>query len=246
LSLPVAAQEKLVFSAVDSDPSFSPTLVTSSPFYIKIAYRSERPVRFRVDAYRGDTKVEDAAMYNPAPVYAAGSGEALVWITYRNPTRLDALVVTALDDKWKRLSSLRVPVEATWSWEAPHGVPRSAWAARLSAAQQQAVSKPERGGAPSPLFDLVGLAIMLSVPAYLILQAALPLRLKGGWRKAALVPLIGAIPALFHALTGLATGSNVWPLMLILFSFVASLYLVGLIVLNAVTNARRAAQLQAG
>jgi hypothetical protein len=34
--------------------------------------------------------------------------------------------------------------------------------------------------------------------------------------------------------------------MLILFSFVASLYLVGLIVLNAVTNARRAAQLQAG
>jgi hypothetical protein len=236
LSFTGSAQERLVFSAVDSDPSFSATLGSGSPLYIKIAYRSERPVRFRAEGYRGDQKVEDGAMYNPAPAYAAGSAEALVWIAYRKPTAIDTVLVTAVDDNWKRLSSIRVPVKTTWSAEAVRAAPRTAWATRMSAAQQEAAMKPEKGSASSPLFDFLGLAIMLCVPGYFVLQAALPLRLRGGWRKAALVPLVGAIPALLHAMTALAAGSNIWPIVFIFFSFLACLYLLGLLALNVALN----------
>jgi hypothetical protein len=232
--LAVSAQERLVFSAVDSDPSFSATLGAGSPLYIKIAYRSERPVRFRAEGYRGDQKVEDGAMYNPAPIYAAGSGEALVWIAYRKPTALDAILVTAVDDNWKRLSTVSVPVKTTWSAEPARGAPRTSWATRMSAAQQEAAVTPSKNDVSSPQFDFLGLAILLCVPGYFVLQAALPLRLRGGWRKAALVPLVGAIPALLHAMTALAAGSNIWPVVFILFSLLACLYLSGLLALKFV------------
>jgi hypothetical protein len=232
--LAVSAQEKLVFSAVDSDPSFSATLGSGSPLYIKIAYRSERPVRFRAEGYHGDQKVEDGAMYNPAPIYAAGSGEALVWIAYRKPTALDAILVTAVDDNWKRLSTISVPVKMTWSAEAARGALRTSWATRMSAAQQEAAMTPSKNEVSSPVFDFLGLAIMLCVPGYFVLQAALPLRFRGAWRKASLVPLVGAIPALLHAMTALAAGSNIWPIVFILFSLLACLYLIGLLALKFV------------
>jgi hypothetical protein len=234
--LAVSAQERLVFSAVDSDPSFSAALGSGSPLYIKIAYRSERPVRFRAEGYRGGQKVEDGAMYNPAPIYAAGSGEALVWIAYRKPTALDAVLVTAVDDNWKRLSTISVPVKTTWSAEATRGAPRTSWATRMSAAQQQAAMTVPKNELSSPLFDFLGLAIMLCLPGYFVLQAALPLRLRGGWRKASLVPLVGAIPALLHAMTALAAGSNIWPIVLILFSLLACVYLIGLLALKFVLS----------
>ena len=94
--------------------------------------------------------------------------------------------------------------------------------------------KPPKDERSSPLFDFLGLAVMLCVPGYFVLQAALPLRLRGAWRKASLVPLVGAIPALLHAMTALAAGSNIWPIIFVFFSLLACLYLIGLLALKFV------------
>ena len=71
----------------------------------------------------------------------------------------------------------------------------------------------------------VGFAFMCGVPGYLVLQPWAALKFAGGWRKAALVPLIGAVPTILWSLFALSKGSNLWPLMFIFFAPLGSLYL---------------------
>jgi hypothetical protein len=47
---------------------------------------------------------------------------------------------------------------------------------------------------------LIGSVVMLTVPAYLVLQAWAALKLTGGWRVGALAPLLLAIPAIMWSL----------------------------------------------
>jgi hypothetical protein len=69
-------------------------------------------------------------------------------------------------------------------------------------------------------------AFSLGVPLYLVLQVWLPLRWAGGWRIAALAPLVAIAPAVAWSLLALAHGSNLWPLTVILLAPVAFAYLV--------------------
>jgi len=79
------------------------------------------------------------------------------------------------------------------------------------------------------LADLfLGFAFMGGVPAYLVLQPLTLLRFKGGWRTAAMVPLIGAAPTIVWSLFALSQGSNLWPLTFIFFAPIGTLYLVAL------------------
>jgi hypothetical protein len=75
---------------------------------------------------------------------------------------------------------------------------------------------------------LLGLALMLSVPAYFLAQPLALLRWRGGWRKAALAPLVLTIPALAFSLYALSRDSNLWPLTLIFAAALGSFYLAGL------------------
>jgi hypothetical protein len=77
---------------------------------------------------------------------------------------------------------------------------------------------------------------MLSVPGYFALQAWLAHAWRGGWRIAALVPLIAMGPALLHALLALSMGSNLWPIVLILTAPLALAYLVMLWVSRTVAE----------
>jgi hypothetical protein len=77
----------------------------------------------------------------------------------------------------------------------------------------------------SPIKLLTGFAFMVGVPGYFLLQPWLVLRFTGGWRTAALVPLIGAVPTIIWSLYALSQESNLWPLTFILFAPLGSLYL---------------------
>src|SRR5215469_10792920 len=70
-----------------------------------------------------------------------------------------------------------------------------------------------RGGGDdwSGIGFLIGGAVMLSVPGYFVLQAWAAFAWTGGWRKAALVPLIAMVPAMMFSLYALSDGSNLWP-----------------------------------
>jgi hypothetical protein len=75
---------------------------------------------------------------------------------------------------------------------------------------------------------LLGMIVTMAIPAYFVLQPMVLLRWRGGWRRAALVPLLLAIPALAFSLFALTQGSNLWPIMLILSAAAGTLYLVAL------------------
>jgi hypothetical protein len=75
---------------------------------------------------------------------------------------------------------------------------------------------------------LLGFVVMLSVPAYFVAQPAALLRWRGGWRKAALAPLVLTVPALAFSLYALSRDSNLWPLTLIFAAALGSFYLTGL------------------
>lgn len=73
---------------------------------------------------------------------------------------------------------------------------------------------------------LVGELVALAGPAYFFLQILMAARYRGGWRIAALLPLILMLPLAIHAAFGYAAGSAAWPVLLILASPLAFVYLV--------------------
>ena len=75
-------------------------------------------------------------------------------------------------------------------------------------------------------------AVFLAVPAYFVLQPLAAIRLKGGWKVAALAPLLLAIPAALWSLYALSQGSNVWPLVFIFFTPLGTLYLAALFAIS--------------
>ena len=85
----------------------------------------------------------------------------------------------------------------------------------------------------TPLLDLaLGSAVMLAAPAYLVLQLLAALRLRGGWRTAALVPLLIAVPLGLWCLAAFADQSNLWPLPFLLFAPLGLLYLAIVLLLH--------------
>jgi hypothetical protein len=73
---------------------------------------------------------------------------------------------------------------------------------------------------------IVGFALVAGVPGYLVLQPWALRRLRGAWRIAAAVPLIGAAATICWSLYALSQDSNLWPLTFILFAPPAAFYLL--------------------
>jgi hypothetical protein len=76
--------------------------------------------------------------------------------------------------------------------------------------------------------EILGFVVMLSVPAYFVLQPWALFRLERTWRIAAAAPLALAIPAALWSLYALAQESNLWPLVFVLFAPLGTLYLAAL------------------
>lgn len=75
---------------------------------------------------------------------------------------------------------------------------------------------------------LLGMMVMTGVPAYFVIQPMALLRWRGGWRKAALVPLLVTVPGLLFSLYALSQDSNLWPLALIFAAAIGSIWLAAL------------------
>ncbi|MBS0644105.1 MAG: hypothetical protein U1E70_15530 [Acetobacteraceae bacterium] len=88
---------------------------------------------------------------------------------------------------------------------------------------------------PSAFSALLVVVVILSLPAYLVLQPVATIRLEGRWRVASLAPLLLMLPAAGFSLYALAQSSNLWPMTLILSAPFGAVYLI---VLLAVHHAR--------
>ena len=72
---------------------------------------------------------------------------------------------------------------------------------------------------------ILGLVVMAGVPAYFVVQPATILRWPGGWRLAALAPLLLTAPSLGFSLFAVP---NLWPLTLIFAAALGTIYLAAL------------------
>ena len=95
--------DNILIEIVKLDPSGESTLGNDDMLYVLIRYESDIPLRFQVLAMYGGAVFEVGAVRNPAALHAPGSGEALVWVGYTNPTHIDAVRVTVLNEEWREI-----------------------------------------------------------------------------------------------------------------------------------------------
>ena len=212
-------------SIADTYPGLSGRLGAWGRLYVKLAYRSDRPVRFRMEGFAAGRKVSSSSS-SIAPPYAAGEGEAMVWIAYAQATTIDEIRIGAFDERWQPLASITAPAPLEWSSTAVGNPrPRPEWIERLDKAQQE--SAQEANAKESAEHIPLGMAVVgigvLSIGGYLVLQPLLAFWLSGWWRIAALVPLV---PMAWLFIGMVNSGSNLGPLFLLMFTPLASLYLL--------------------
>jgi hypothetical protein len=216
------------FTIADSYPGLSSPLGARGRLYVMLAYRSDRPVRFRMEGFAAGQKVTGASS-NIAPPYPAGDGEAMVWIAYAQPTTIDEIRIGAFDERWQPLASVTTPAPLEWSAAAARNPrPRPEWAERLDKEQQEKARKANaKINAEHTEFGILVVGIgAYSILGYLILQPLLAFRFSGAWRIAALVPLIPMMLLFIFTAAMLREGSNLWPLFLIMYAPLAFLYLL--------------------
>jgi hypothetical protein len=222
---------------VASDPGLSRELGRDTALYLRLAYQSETPLRVQVKGFAGGEEVRDGVRWNPSPAYPAGEGEALAWISYAEPVRLDELRIEISDADWRPLDVVPVPAKLSWTTKRGPEPRRAAWVGPMNAAQQQVVTA-SASADPGAAWGIgIGLVLMLGVPGYFVLQVVLARRWSGGWRIAALVPLLVMAPAALHAAIALAAGSNLWPIVIIFAAPPALAYLLTVFVARTVVGA---------
>jgi hypothetical protein len=78
-----------------------------------------------------------------------------------------------------------------------------------------------------------GSAIMATAPLYFVLQAWTAYAWTGGWRRAAMLPLILMVPAILWSLYAFSDSSNLWPVPVILPAPFCVVYLLILCIVRA-------------
>jgi hypothetical protein len=221
--------ERFTVDITGSDPQSEATLDAREPLYLRIAYDSNVRLRFQAAGFSDGVEARDTEATNIAPSYPSGRGEAVAWVSYDQPTRIDEVRVTVFDGTWKKLDTLTYPIETHWSGVTPEQWRRPAtWAERLSAAQQSMLEPDSTASqANDAAFSLPLMLAGWSIPGYFILQIYLFVRSRGGWRTAVVLPLIATLPLVAYTACAFVAGSNLWPLMMLFLTPFAFVYLIG-------------------
>ncbi len=223
--------EGVLVTIGDLDPSASSTLGNEDSLYVRVVYESERPLRFQAIGMLAGLPQQVGAIRNPAALHAPGNGEALVWVSYTNPTHIDAVGVTVMDEKWTELYTLTQAVDVKWqgvSAEQPR-TPAD-WVKALLRAEQRKIDyfydpSPKKYGM---LYDIVFILSMIAIPAYILLQLHMLWRYQYRWRELAMIPIFPYLILMFYMLVGLDIDESLKITFLFRYTPLAFLYLVAL------------------
>jgi len=252
LSLPIvilawfcsaAAAEPVDLSVARMSPSSGFVLPRDGTIYMEIAYRSDQPIRLQARAFAGGSSLDNGQKMNASVAHPAGSGRALVWVSFAEPAVIDEIRVTAYNDGWQTLSTLSVPRPAHWlaksadTYRAP-----PEWVTGLIEEEKRVAEQYRRDNPPEPdpWGDALVAFMFLAVPGYFILQGIALFTQRGRWRWASFAPLLLMAPAAMHALLALNAGSNLWPILVIFAAPVGFLYLAALMGLRWLRGAAAA------
>jgi hypothetical protein len=224
---------------VATDPATPVILNKFEKLNIRVGYSSDRRVRVRVEPFYGETPLP--SLTGGAASYEAGEGEAYFWISYDNAVKINRAQITLLDDETnKPMATADAALDVSWSGVATGVIrPDADWARRMRLdserqgkedfARREAKRLALGGARTGAVLDIVMAAGAWMVPGYFILQAVFLLRWKGGWRTAALIPLVPMSLVLgFVFYATVVRGSNIAPVIIV---FTAPVGLVFLVVL---------------
>ena len=213
------------------DPAESSTLGNEDLLYVLVRYESDIPLRFQALGEHDGSILEVGAIKNPAALHAPGSGEALVWVGYTNPTHVDAVRVTVMAHDWRKLHSLTEEVDVIWQGIAADK-PRvpAEWVDKLIRAEQRKMDyfydpAPQKYGT---LYDIVFFLTMASVPAYILLQLHMLWHYRYRWRELAMIPIFPYLILAFYMLVGLEIEESLRVSFLFRYTPLALLYLIAL------------------
>ena len=216
-----AAAQAPSVSLAASDPPLSERLGAYQALYLRFTYKSDRPIQIEAQGLHQNQRLP--AMSGGIAASPAGEGDAMTWIAFKAGTEIDELKIIVRDDKWRELSSFRVPAQVRW--ETGVHRPDSARADWVSRLQHERDARKRQQLDASAGYDWIGFIIFASVPLYFIVQAWLAIAWDGRWRIAALVPVAVMAPAVAWSLVALSQGSNLWPIWVILLAPFALAYL---------------------
>lgn len=213
------------------DPGTESTLGNEDMLYVLVRYKSDIPLRFQALALRDGVPLEVGAIRNPAALHAQGSGEALAWVGYTNPTHIDAVRVTVSDEEWRELYQLTEKTNVTWKGVAA-ATPRkpAEWVNSLIKSERRKLdfvydASPKRYGL---FYDIVFFLSIAAIPAYLLLQLHMLWRYDYRWRELAVIPLFPYVILAFYYLAGLGIETSLQVTFLFRYTPLALLYLVAL------------------
>lgn len=236
------AQAETSVSVLATDPQAEGLLGVEQPFYARIAYRSDEPVRIWIRPYAGGRPV--ASYRAGASLQYTGVGEALGWFSLPAGAVVDELRVFAGGGApWREWQVAVQPLSLRVSRDAPDVTGIAPWVQELQdnarVAQRAARESAQRvdGSAGSTVLvsGLVG-GVLLLLAAGVAAPFWAMWRWRGGWRLAAAVPagVMGFV--LIRIVSGIAsdpTSHNLWP-----FEILTS-GIVTLVILATLAVARR-------
>ena len=220
--------DKVLVTLDSLDPAVASVLGNEDSLYVKVRYESEVPLRFQAIGMHSGLPLEVGAIKNPAALHAPGNGEALVWVSYTNPTRVDAVGVIVMDEKWQKLYTLTKAAELKWQgFSADQPRTPAKWVDTLLRAEQRKIDyfydpSPNKYGM---LYDVVFFLTMISIPAYILLQLYMLWRYEYRWRELAMIPIFPYLILAFYMLVGLEIDESLKVTFLFRYTSLAFLYL---------------------
>lgn len=206
---PLFAQktDNLFVEVKDFHPKDGTTLQLEEKLYLRLKYEVDQPARFQVIAMRDDSLLEFGAIRNPPVLHAPGKGEALAWVIYTNPTHIDSVRISVLDEEWQILKHVDETIDITWQEiTLPEPRPPADWVSSLTKTEQRQMDyvydpSPQKFGI---LFDVFFFLNLASIPAYVLLQIHMLWRYRYRWRELAIIPIFPYVIVAFYVIAGLS------------------------------------------
>ncbi|MGH7147085.1 MAG: hypothetical protein ACREI9_02475 [Nitrospiraceae bacterium] len=227
LLMPALARADVGLHVIATDPASPATLGHWEQFYIRVGCLGNQPMRVRGDAFLGEARV--TSLSSGAPICGPATGDALIWLAYTDPARVDRIVITTEDERGHALPlRTELSVDLTWTGQklaAPR--PRADWVEQLQHAQDR------RMKAESDVYNArlesspLAWIIMLMMPIVPFAPLVLPLWLGRRWepawrRRARVFAAVYVVCSAGIIIWVSQTGSNIAPLWFYIFATAAT------------------------
>lgn len=215
---------------VQTHPASSTQLQVEQQAFIRIDYNSLVPVRFLLKAYYQGSEIEKAMRLGSQPLYPQGTGNALAWISFVRPTKIDQIILETFNDKWDLIGKKSFDIQWTWADTVfnSQNVELPEWIQDLSQYQTELTRvQLEKLYHEDQYFENMTTELLyLSFALYLLCQIVLSMSMAGKWRTLSLAPLALLIPALLYTAFSLSTGAQLWDILLLVTSTICLFYLI--------------------